>query len=90
MKYEFEILDSDLEDRRRVIEMKEDLRRRIDSLSQFGQNTMAESLLRLKKDLEWCETEWLFCQRERAINKLSEVLNVERKDLGERYWREDD
>jgi|GEM_PF-3569132 len=90
MKYEFEILDSDLEDRKRIILMKEEIRKRIDELSQYGQNTMSDSLLRLKRDLEYCENEWLSCQREKVINKLSEVLNVDRVSLGERYWREDD
>ena len=90
MKYEFEILDSDLEDRKRIIEMKEEIRKRIDGLSQYGQNTMSDPLIRLKRELEYCENAWLSTQRERAINKLSEVLNVDRVFLGERYWREDE
>ena len=90
MKYDFEKLDSDLEDRKKIILMKEELRKRVDELSQFGQNTMSDSLLRLKENLEWCENEWLACQREKMINRLSEILNIDRKNLGERYWREDD
>ncbi len=90
MKYDFEILDSDLEDRKKIILMKEELRKRVDELSQFGQNTMSDALVRLKQDLEWCENEWLACQREKTINRLSEILNIDRKNLGERYWREDD
>lgn len=89
MRFEFEINEEDLEDRRKIIEMKEELGRRIEALSKFGQNTMSDSLVRLKNDLEYAENEWLFCQRDRIVNKLSEVLNVDRKRLGESYWRDD-
>lgn len=89
MKFEFEILDTDLEDRKKIIEMKEELRARIDALSKFGQNTMSDALVRLKQDIEFAESEWLFCQRDRMINRLSEVLNVDRGRMGERYWREE-
>jgi hypothetical protein len=86
MKFEFEILDTDLEDRNKIIEMKVEVLRRINQLSEFGQNTMSDSLVRLKNDLEFAENEWLFCQRDRVVNKLSEALNVGRERLGERYW----
>lgn len=75
MKYEFTINDADIEDRKRIIALKEELMRRVQELSQSGQNTMSDSICRLRNDLEYMENEWLFCQRERAINKLSEALN---------------
>ena len=90
MKFECEILDEDLEDRRKIVEMKENLKKEIESLSKFGQNTMSDALVRIKYDLEFAENEWLFCQRNRIVNKLSEVLNVDRDRLGEKYCRDYD
>lgn len=90
MKFEFEILDEDLEDRRKIIEMKENLKKEIEGLSKFGQNTMSDALVRIKNDLEFAENEWLFCQRNRIVNRLSEVLNVDRSRLGEKYCRDYD
>lgn len=85
MKFEFEILESDLEDRKKIIEMKELIKDRIQDLSGFGQSTMSDSLVRLQNNLEFAENEWLFCQRNRIVNKLSEFLNVDRERLNERY-----
>jgi hypothetical protein len=90
MECTFEVLEADLEDRRKIILMKEELRSRIDGLSDFGRNTMHDSIKRLKSDLEFCEQEWLSAQRERALNRLSEALNIDRGALEERYWREYD
>lgn len=90
MKYLFEILDSDLEDRKKIIQMKESLLDKIEELTEFGQNTMRVSLERVKDNLEWCENEWLRCQREKAVNRLSEILNIDRDRLGEKYWDEND
>jgi hypothetical protein len=90
MKFEFEIFDSDIEDRKKIIEMKEEIRKRIDELSDFGKNTMGRGLVALRERLEYCENEWLQCQRDKAMNRLSEVLNVDRASLKEKYWREDD
>lgn len=90
MKYEFEILDADLEDRKKIILMKEQLRNWIDALSEFGQNTMFDSINRLRTNLEWCENEWLNCQREKSLNRLSEILNTDRSSLNETHWSEDD
>lgn len=88
MKIEFEILETDIQDRSKIIEMKEELKRRIEGISDFGQSTMSDALVRIKNDLEFAENEWLFCQRNRLVNKLSEVLNVDRIRLGERYCRD--
>ena len=88
MKFEFEILDADLEDRKKLVEMKEHLKGEIEKLSMFGQNTMSDAIARLMNNLEFAENEWLFCQRNRIVNKLSEVLNVDRSRLGERYCRD--
>ncbi len=88
MKFEFEILDEDLEDRKKLVEMKEHLKSEIEKLSKFGQNTMSDAIARLMNNLEFAENEWLFCQRNRIVNKLSEVLNVDRSRLGERYCRD--
>ncbi len=88
MKFEFEILDTDLADRTKIIEMKEEMKRRIEGISGFGQNTMSDALVRLQNNLEFAEDEWLFCQRNRLVNKLGEVLNVDRGRLGERYCRD--
>jgi hypothetical protein len=90
MKYEFEVLEIDLDDRKKIIAMKEELRRRINELSDFGQNTLVNEISRLKNDLERCESEWVLCQRERAINKLSEVLNANRASLSEMYVHDED
>lgn len=89
MKFEFEVFETDLEDRKKIIEMKEELNRRMLDLSKFGQNTMSDSMVRLLNNLEYAENEWLFCQRDKVVNKLSEMLNVDRKRFDEKYWHDD-
>ena len=83
MKFEFEILDSDLEDRRKIIEMRREIVRRIGELSEFGTNTLVSSLERLMQELEYVEDKWVLTQRTRVGNKLSEVLNLDRPDMSD-------
>ncbi len=86
MEYTFEVKDEDLEDRKKIIRMKESLIEQIEGLSDFGRNTMISSLNRLVSDIHYCENEWLSCQREMAVNTLSVFLNVDRSDLNEKHW----
>lgn len=90
MKFEIEILDKDLEDRKVIIEMRAALEERIEKLSEFSRNNLVNQINYLRGSVEQVENGWLKWQRERALNKLSEVLNVERAALGDRCWHDDD
>lgn len=89
MKYEFEIFESDLADRTILIEMRAAIEERIAKLSDFGRNTLVKELNELRGGIQWCENVWLHCQREKAVNKLSEVLNADRDRLGDKEWHDD-
>lgn len=90
MKFELEILDSDLEDRKKIIELRALFEIKIKQFSGFAQNNLVNEFNRIRGDIEWLENTWIKWQRERALNKLSEVLNVDRDKLGDRDWHDDD
>jgi hypothetical protein len=85
MKYEFEILDKDLADRELLIGMRVLVEAEIEKLSDYARNGLLHKINDLRGALEYMENGWLFVQRDRALNKLSEVLNVSRIDLGKEY-----
>lgn len=89
MKFEIEIIDRDLEDRATIIEMRSLIEERIQKLSEFSKNNLPNQINFLRGALENIENGWLKWQRERALNKLSEVLNVDRKRFGDREWHDD-
>lgn len=89
MKFEIEILDRDLEDRQILSEMREFFDASIKKLSQYFVNEAQTDLENVKAKLEWVENEWLFIQRDRAINKMSEFLNVESKRLSAKEYEYD-
>lgn len=89
MKFEFEILDKDLDDRKIIIEMRSDIEKRMEMLSEFSKNNLPNQMNHLRGAVEQMENGWLRWQRERALNKLSEVLNVDRKKMGDREWHDD-
>lgn len=89
MKFEIEILDKDLEDRAIIIGLRSLIEEKIQNLSDFSKNNLVKELNGLRGNIEWVENAWLKWQRERALNKLSEVLNVDRQRLGDRQWYDD-
>lgn len=89
MKFEIEILDKDLEDRAIIIGLRSLIEEKIQTLSDFSKNNLVKELNGLRGNIEWVENAWLKWQRERALNKLSEVLNVDRQRLGDRQWHDD-
>lgn len=89
MKLELEILDSDLEDRKVIIEMRSALEERIEKLSEFSRNNLVNEINRLRGQIEWLENGWLKWQRERVLNKFSEAMNIDRQKLGDRDWHDD-
>jgi len=89
MKIEFEILESDIADRNVLIGMRADVEIQISRLSQYGRNTLFDELNALRGKIEWCENVWLRAQKERAINLLSQALNIKRYEHGDEEWRDD-
>lgn len=76
MKIELEILESDLEDWKKIIELKKCIKEHIEGFSEFSKNNCINQIENLKNAVERVEDSWLFNQRKRAENKLSEALNV--------------
>lgn len=89
MNFEFEVFDDDLRDRELIIEMRAILESQIDKLGEFSKNNLVNQLNYLRSSIESVENKWLFWQRERILNKLSEVLNVDRSKLGDKCWHDD-
>lgn len=89
MKFEFEILDKDLEDRAIIIEMRAAIEERIQKLSEFSKNNLVNELNALREESEWLENRWVMWQRDRVVNKLSEVLNADREMYGDSAWHDD-
>lgn len=89
MKFEFEINDKDLEDRNFIIGMRVIIEEEIEKLSEFSRNNLPNEINHLRSALENVENGWLKWQRVRALNKLSEVLNVDRNRFGDREWHDD-
>lgn len=89
MKFEIEIIDRDLKDREILIEMRSVIEERIEKLSEFSRNNLIDHINSLRGQIEWLENAWLKWQRERALNKVSEVLNFNRSRLGDREWHDD-
>ncbi len=89
MKIELEILARDLEDRNVIIEMRASLEAKISKLSEYAKNNMINEINRLRGNIEWLENKWVQEQNKRAVNLLSQSLNVGRSDLGDREWHDD-
>lgn len=89
MNFEFEVFDDDLRDRELIIGMWAILENQIDKLGEFSKNNLVNQLNYLRSSIEQVENKWLFWQRERILNKLSEVLNVDRSKLGDKCWHDD-
>lgn len=79
MKFEIEINDKDIEDRKILQQTIANVKNFSKNMSAYGNNTMARSLYELRDSLENCDREWLLNQRKAVENKLSEVLNIELK-----------
>lgn len=86
MQLEIEILDTDLADRKVLVELRIALLDKMDQLSNFGKNTIFRELDILRDNIERCELGWIKCQKERTLTKLSEYLNISRAELGDRCW----
>jgi hypothetical protein len=88
MKFEIEVLDSDLKDREILVEMQALIEEKMGQLSEFSKNNLGNEWNFLRGALENVENGWLKWQRERALNKLSEALNVERKKFVTMDWND--
>ncbi len=86
MIFEFEIIEKDLQDRAILIEMRRLVEEQIEKLSEFSKNNLPNEINHFRGAVESLENRWLFWQRERILNKLSEVLNADRKKFGDREW----
>jgi len=89
MFIDIEILESDLQDRNILIEMRAEVEEKITKLSDYARNNLGQQLNWIRGDIERTESKWLEWQKERAINKLAEALNVGREKFGDREWRDD-
>ena len=88
MKFEAEILETDLADRKLIIGMRVLIEAEIKKLSEFSHNNLPNQIDRLRDALEQMENGWLRWQRERVLNLFSAALNIDRPDL--EIWQEDD
>ncbi len=79
MKFEYEILEADLEDRKILSVLSATLKSGFELLSEFGKNTLQERIIDLQIKFEALENEWLHAQRARVLNKFSETLNESRQ-----------
>lgn len=86
MKIEIELLDSDMKDREKLIEMRALIEEKMQQLSEFSKNNLPNEWNHVRGALESVENGWLRWQRERVLNKLSEALNVDRNKMGDRDW----
>lgn len=82
MKFEFEILEKDLEDRRILEEMRTHLNNLLASLSQYGKNTMIKGIDRIINNIEFAQAEWLLEQKQRVFNLLTTKLNIPKEQWG--------
>jgi hypothetical protein len=89
VKFEVEILDTDLRDRKVIIEMRSMVEKKMEELSDFARNNLPNEMNHLRSALEQVENQWLSWQRIRALNQLSLVLNVNRERFGDREWHDD-
>lgn len=89
MKIEFEILEADIADRNILIGIRADVEAQITRLSKYGRNTLFDELNALRGKIEWCENVWLSAQKDRAINLVSQALNIKRMEHGDEEWRDD-
>ena len=89
MKFELEIFDQDLQDRALVIGMRDLIEGEIEKLSDFSRNNLVNQVNFLRGALEQLENRWLYWQKERLLNQLSQVLNVDRAALGDKCWCDD-
>ena len=76
MKVEFNIEDSDLEDLAKIKEIRHYINEQIPEISEYGKNTLLNSLNRLIDDLQFMEDEWTLNQRKRIANLLSAHFNL--------------
>jgi hypothetical protein len=88
MKFELEILDCDLEDRKKIIKIRSCVEEVLETFSDYAKSSLADEVNRLRGSIERVENEWIELQRRRFMNKLSEVLNVERDKLGDQEWHD--
>lgn len=88
MKLDIEVNERDLEDWKVIIEMKGVIEHQLAKLSDYSKRNLDPQISQLREQMEWLETGWLFCQKERALTKLSEVLNVRRERFTDRRGNE--
>lgn len=76
MKIVYEVPESDIQDRKLILQMMSFFKEIQENISEFGQNTMREELFDAMERLERCEDAWLRCQRARVLGKFSESLQL--------------
>ena len=89
MKIEYEFLQSDLDDRKILIQMRGMIEKEINKLSDFARNDLIYRLNALRGSIVSMENKWLQTQQERMTNTLCSALNVDREDLGDEDWHDD-
>lgn len=88
MKVELEILEQDLNDRQIMIDLRNVVEDMLVKLTEFSKNNCANQINNLRSAIEQVENAWLFNQRTRMENKLSEALNVEVSRMGVREYHD--
>lgn len=75
MKFEIEILESDLKDRDILREMRALLENSIQKLSAFARNGLVGELEELRSNIKWLDNWWLKTQRECLFNNFTQAVN---------------
>jgi hypothetical protein len=76
MRFEYEVLDSDLEDWKRLLQLENDMAAHLEKLSTPGKELLMDSIDRIEQDVMFLKDEWTLYQRKRVANCLSQFLNL--------------
>ena len=76
MKFEVEILESDLKDRVILKETRDMIKSQFEKLSDYGKNTLISETSCVIERIEWCESKWCLAQQERFKNIISNLINM--------------
>lgn len=80
MKFQVEISESELKDRQILSEMCIAIDEKVAELSEVSRNSLVNQIAELKKTANWCKYALVVSQKDRIVNKLHKLWELEDLD----------